>query len=194
MKQKNLILDKLWRNPVIDDILSNITNNHPLMSDLKSELFLILLNQPETKIIQAEQNKWLVYLAINIIKKMWNSKSSPFYVKYKKNKDTLELNDTNLADDEDFNYNDIETIINIVMTFPFVERELFFMRYKIGKYDRYFGELRDVDCKKPVSSFRNIEKKLRIDGDKPISIDHNTIQVYHSRTIEKIKKIMKKYD
>jgi hypothetical protein len=65
------------------------------------------------------------------------------------------------------------------------------MRWKIGKYDKHFGELRDTECKKDIYSYRKIEKKLSIktsDGEKYISIDHNTIHKYHQIVIEKIKK------
>jgi len=188
MKERNHILDSLFRDPMLNEILHNITGGHHLMPDLKTELFLILLELDEKKLIIAYEGKWLLYLCINIIKKMWNSKTSPFFKKYKKIMSSEDIqNWLKINDIEDFDLETFDLVIDIVNKLPFVEKELFYMRYKIGKYDRYFGERRDEECKKPVSSFRKMEKKLSINE---VSIDHNTIQVYHKKTINKIKKIL----
>lgn len=192
--KKDLILDKLFRSSIINDMIWNITYGHPLGEELKMELFLILMEMPEAKIVAAEKNHWLNYLCINIIKKQWSSKSSPFYKKFKKfsqNRD--EMGD--VADElDDFDYELFDRIIQIVETkLPMVERELFLMRYKVGKYDRWFGKLGDKDCSRPTYSYRKIEKKLAIqtiDSDKPITIDHSTIEKYHKKSIMRIKKIL----
>jgi hypothetical protein len=81
---KNLILEALFNNPIIDDMIWNITGGHPLKDDLKSELFLILMEMSETKIILAWEGKWLNYLCVNILTKQWKSGTSPFHKKFKK--------------------------------------------------------------------------------------------------------------
>jgi hypothetical protein len=190
---KNLILDKLFRSNLIDDILWNITGGHYLKEDLKSELFLILMEMSDQKIIAAHKNNWINYLCINILLKQWKSKKSAFYKKYKKY-EGVELKWDIMDENDIFDYELLDKVLDIVENkLPFVEKELFMMRYKIGKYDKWLGELRDKDCQKPVYSYRKIEKKLAIDtvnSKKPITIDHSTVEKYHRRSIERIKKIL----
>lgn len=182
---------------MIDDMLWNITGGHYLKEDLKSELFLILMEMPDNKIISAWNNNWLNYLCVNILVKQWKSKNSPFYKKYKKDAG-VELKIDIIDELDEFNYDLLDKVLDIVMNkLPLVEKELFMMRYKIGKYDRWLGEWRDKECNKPVYSYRKIEKRLGIDnigGKKPITIDHSTVEKYHRRSIERIKKLLKGYD
>lgn len=188
---KNDILDGLWRNPFIDEVIRNITGGHPLSNELRSELFLILLEMPEAKIKTAHQAKWINYLVINIIKKMWNSKTSPFYLKWKKREAGEITSDIALEDGDVFPEDLLTEVMKVVDTLPFVEKELFLMRYKIGKYDRWLGDLRDSECKKPIYSYRKIELRLQIGG---VKIDHSTIEVYHKKTIKKIRKELKDFN
>jgi hypothetical protein len=192
---KSLILDKLFREPLIDDMIWNITGGNPLREDLKSELFLILMEMPDVKIVSAWEGKWLNYLCVNILTKQWKSSTSPFYKKFRKEKTNEEFIDI-IEIEGGIDWEMIEKILEIAQKhLPFVEKELFMMRYKIGKYDRWFGELRDKDCQKPVYSYRKIEKKLAIGSSgKPITIDHSTVEVYHKRSIEKIRKILNKIE
>lgn len=185
---KNLILDNLWRSSLIDDMIWNITNGHHLKDDLKTELFIILCEMPDSKIINAYKGKWLNYLCVNIITKQWKSKTSPFYKKYKKDWN-LEGN-FDIADElDEFPYDLLEEVMKIIEQLPFVEKELFMMRYKIGKYDRWLGELRDTNCKKSISSFKKVELKLAINT---ITISHSTVEKYHRKVIEKIRKQLSK--
>lgn len=188
---KNEIITELWKNPFIDEVIFNITGGHNLSNELRSELFVILIEMPDIKIKTAHSGKWLNYLAINILKKMWNSKTSPFYNKWKKRVGDEIQFDISQSDDEPFPEEILEQVLVVVDGLPFVERELFMMRYKIGKYDRWLGELRDTNCKKPIYSYRKIESKLQIGG---VKIDHSTIEVYHKKTINKIKRELKDFN
>ena len=179
------ILTNLWKSGMVDEIILNITKNNPLAEDLKSELFLILLEMPESKIQSAYNGKWLTYLVVNVIKKMWNSNTSPFYKKWRKQLPNWS------ADETPFPENLIGDIIKAVEVLPLVERELFMMRYKIGKYDRWLGDWRDMKCKKSISSFRSIENKLQIGG---LKIDHSTVGVYHKKTITHLRNIFREDD
>lgn len=192
---KNLILDNLFRDPLIDDMIWNITGGHELKDDLKSELFLILMEMSDSKIVGAWEGKWLNYLCVNILTKQWRSNTSPFYKKYRKSRTNEEFVD--IIDEEGgVDWDLVGKVVNIIENeLNFVERELFMMRYKIGKYDKWFGELRDKDCQKTIYSYRKIEKKLSIENKsgKAITIDHSTVEVYHKKSIQKIKKLLKKY-
>jgi hypothetical protein len=181
---------------MIDEFVWNITSGNDLRHDLKAELFLILMEMSEAKIIKAHKDGWLHYLCINILKKQWKSKTSPFFKKFRNNK-TNEIVGDVVEDLDFFDYELLDKILEIVEKLPFVERELFKMRYKIGKYDRWFGEWRDESCKKAVYPYRKIEKKLAItdiNGNGVITIDHSTVEKYHKKSIVKIKKILDKND
>lgn len=188
---KHKIIEDLFRNPIIDDMIWNITGGHHLKEELKSELFSILLEMPETKIIQSYEGKWLTYLCVNILSKQWKSSTSPFHKKFKKFKWEDIGIDNIPEEDSRLDLETLEKVLDIVDRLPLVERELFKMRWKIDKYDKHFGELRDPNCQKDIYSYRKIEKKLAIEtegGKKYISIDHNTIHKYHQSVIDKIKK------
>lgn len=186
---KNDILCELWTSPHIDDIIENITGGHHLTADLKSELFLILSEMSEVKIVSAWTGKWMNYLIINIIMKQWRSSTSPFHKKYRP--PHSEVGVSEVEEEGDIDWNLIEEVMKEIEKLPLVERELIKMRYKLGVWNKTDGQLRDTECKKTIYSYRKMEKRLRI-GE--ITIDHNTIQKYHNKSIEKIKKNIDKND
>jgi len=164
----------------------------------------------EDKIIKAQENNYLIYLCINILKKQYHSSTSPFHKKFRKEKfdemiidddqdDNMIDKDVQLAFDEISDREEMEELLNKVKwivdnKLDVIDRELFKLYYKWDKYDRWMGELRDITCDKETSSYRKIEKKLAIttitsDGsNKKISIGRSTIALSHQRSIEKIKK------
>ena len=76
-----------------------------------------------------------------------------------------------------------------------IDRELFKMYFKIGRYDRWLGDLRDTTCQKPVSSLRKISKKLEIislEGRK-VSISKDTIKLSLDRSMMIIRKQLVEY-
>jgi len=185
---KREILQDLFQWEGIDDIIRNITSGHQLGDDLKQELFLTMLEMPELKIQTAFKDKWLNYLAINILTKMWKSTTSPFYKKWRFPIDELNENFNILDDDGEMTEEIWNKIKLAIDKLPFVQKELIKMRYKIDEYDKNNGDKRDNFCKKSIYSYRKMEQKLKV-GD--ISIDHNTIQKYHWKAISKLKKSYK---
>lgn len=179
----------------MNDLVWTITSGHELKDDLKSELFLILCEMSEVRIQKAYNNHYLHYLCVNIVKKQYHSKSSPFHKKWRKGKSDEELPD---IISEDFSQDNSVLIIEKIVWFvenklDLVDRELFKLYYKIGDYDRYFGKLRDKTCNKPVSSLRKVEKKLaitNIDGGY-ISIGYDTIRLSLNRSLMRIKHYLK---
>ncbi len=203
---KNEILTILYKDPLLDDIIFKITNSpngRLLREDLKSELFLILAEMPEARIKTSWANNYLIYMCINILKKQYHSGTSPFYKKWRKemNSDFLVIDEI-CADkviDPEISFEDLEILEKIKWIvdnkLDLVDRELFKLYYKWDRYDRWLGDLKDVNCEKEMSSYRKIEKKLTItplDGEKKISISRNTIAISHQRSIEKIKRWLKK--
>jgi hypothetical protein len=74
-----------------------------------------------------------------------------------------------------------------------VDRELFKIYYKIGRYDRWLGDLRDMNCKKSISSLRKVENKLAITTieGKKITIGYDTIRLSLNRSLMRIKYYLK---
>lgn len=191
---KNEILDRLYRSEFIEDLLSNITSDHPLKEDLKQHLFLILSEMREDRIIEAYKKRYINYLCINILKKQYHSSNSKFHKYWRKDKS--QPLDFDVKFERDFRYSEdekkIKKIKQIVDTkLNVTDRELFKMYFKFDDYDRYFGKLRDVKCDRPISSTRKIENKLelkRLPGSKKISIDHSTIALSIKNSLSLIKK------
>ena len=191
---KNDIIEELWKSSFLDDVIHKITSGHRLKDDLKSELFLILCEMKDKKIIQAWKNNWIYYLCINILKKQYHSNTSPFHMKWRKGWNNLD-DEYDISDEnEETNYDLISKIEWIVEhKLDLVDRELFKLYYKMDRYDRWLGDLRDKNCQKPTSSYRKIEKKLRLKGDPKITISRSTISLSHQRSLMIIKSELKKY-
>lgn len=191
---KNDILAELYDSNFMNDLIYTITSGHELKDDLKAELFLILCEMNELRIQKAYNNNYLHYLCVNIVKKQYHSKSSPFHTKWRKGRSDdaipeIIVEELTIAE---------EVVIEKVVWFvenklDLVDRELFKLYYKIGDYDRYFGKLRDKTCDKPISSLRKVEKKLaitNIDGGY-ISIGYDTIRLSLNRSLMRIKHYLK---
>lgn len=203
MKQltKDQIIQELYTSEIIEEVLSNITKGNALKEDLRGELFLILCEMNAERIKKAYNEKYLLYMCINILKKQYNSSTSPFHSKYRKNK-TNELDGLDVViDDESYEDEHAKEVIiltevnKFLDTLGVVDRELFKIYYKMDDYDRWNGEKRDTTCKKNISSTRKIERKLAlqsIDGQKRVTIDHSTIANSLKKTLEDLTKHLKK--
>lgn len=162
MQYKDIITE-LYESPFLNETLYRLTSNNDLKDDLKQELMLILLQQPD-KVEKAYREKWLKYLVINIIKKQFWSNTSPFFNKYRKLKSIdphdIVLHDSPKEDPQVV----IDTIFDIVDNDPEItwfQRELFKMYFKLDRYDTHFGELRDIFCDKDLSTYRRMEQLLQ---------------------------------
>jgi len=206
---KDDILVQLYKSDFIKDLIWTITSGNQLKEDLKSELFLILFEMDDRRILRAYNNNYLHYLCVNILKKQYHSKTSPFHKKFRwggKVKDTEPF----YQSESEWKYNSPLEIEPDTYVFPeelmekiiwfvdnkldLVDRELFKIYYKIGRYDRWLGDLRDTNCKKPISSLRKIENKLAITTieGKKISIGYDTIGLSLKRSLMRIKYYLKK--
>lgn len=204
MLSKNEILTELFKSRFINDLIYKITSGHQLSEDLKSELFLILVEMNEVQIKRAHSQNYLNYLCVNILKKQFHSSTSPFHKKFRKNSASqvpIYNEDDQLADlvDSD-DINETEDLLNkiewiVENKLELIDRELFKLYYKMGRYNRIDGDLKDVNCDKAISSYRKIEKKLAIttlDKAGHISICRSTIALSHKRSMAKIKKWLNK--
>jgi len=80
---KPLILEQVVRDGKFLKICQKITHNNELYKDLFQECILILLEQPEQKIVELHSKDELKPFFIRIVQNNYNSKTSPFFKKYK---------------------------------------------------------------------------------------------------------------
>ena len=189
---KNEIITQLYNSPFIDDVVRKLTSGNQLAEDLKAELFLILCEMPDKKIVKAHKEKWINYMCINILKKQYHSSSSPFHTKWRKGMGSEEIGD--MIQEEERNWDVITKIEWIVDNkLDLVDRELFKLYYKMDRYDRWLGDLKDKSCQKPTSSYRKMQEKLALRGEPKITISRSTISLSHQRAIMIIKRELEKY-
>jgi hypothetical protein len=162
---RNEIIETLYRSAFIDDVIQNITSGHRLN-----------------------------YLCINILKKQYHSSTSPFHNKWRKHSASNEIGDIKQEEEPENNRDIIIKIEHIVDTkLDIVDRELFKIYYKMDRYDRWIGDLRDTRCEKITSSYRKMERKLSLKGEPKITISRSTISLSHQRSIMIIKKELERY-
>lgn len=197
-EKKDEIISELWNSKFIDELIITLTSGHQLKDDLKSELFVILCEMDEAKIIRAHNNNYLNYLCVNILKKQYHSKTSPFHKNWRKGKETYSYELIDIIEEIDQKMLDEYEILEKIYWFvdnklDLVDRELFKLYYKIGRYDRWTGDLRDMSCEKATSSLRKVERKLAITTveGKKISIGYDTIRISLNRSIMRIKYFLK---
>lgn len=199
MIEKDKIITDLYSSKEIDDIINNITKGDTLAQDLKSELFYILCSMSYDKLKAAKDGGYLIYLCINILKKQYNSSTSPFHKKYRNYNHNLEYNEEiqneSLTDvNLDFENMVLSEVNKVLETLNYIDRELFKIYYKMDEYDRWIGSKRDTNCEKNISSTRKIERKLAIQslkGQKKLTIDHSTIALSLKNTLNIIKEHFK---
>lgn len=195
---KNEILTELYLDENFNNIINKITSNNSLKEDLIQDLFLILSEKDDSFIIDAYNNKYLIYYCIRILKNQYHSSNSPFHKKHRKHQHS-EINNIEI-ENEEYDLiidNNIEIILHIIESkLDYVDRELIKMYYKLGEYNLYDGEKRDDSCTNTISSLRKIHKKLALiseDGYK-ISVSIQTISNSINRSKMIIKNNLKKYD
>lgn len=84
---KNEIIERIAKEKMIEEIINNLAIGETKfnLDDLKQDVYLALLNKDEDKIIQLYINKQLKFYIVRMIINQLFSKTSPYYLKYKKN-------------------------------------------------------------------------------------------------------------
>lgn len=80
----NTILIELYKEHTVKDLIRNMQVAEQDADDLEQEIYTILLEYDSNKIIEMYKNKQLKYFIVGVIQRQYNSKTSPFYKKYKK--------------------------------------------------------------------------------------------------------------
>lgn len=80
------IVEELARNKLIEELVNNIAPaDESYKEDLVQDLYIELLNKPPDNIINLYQANKLKYFIVRMVMNNINSKTSPFYYRYKKN-------------------------------------------------------------------------------------------------------------
>jgi hypothetical protein len=96
------ILTECYEDGIIRGILDNMKIPSTYIDDLEQEVYMILLEYDKDKIVELYERKQLKYFIVGIITRQYNSKTSPFYKKYKKYYQYIDGNYVNNEDvDED---------------------------------------------------------------------------------------------
>lgn len=80
----NRIIVELYQESTVKNIIRNMQVAEQDADDLEQEIYTILLEYDSNKIIEMYKNKQLKYFIVGVIQRQYNSKTSPFYKKYKK--------------------------------------------------------------------------------------------------------------
>lgn len=82
MATKNEIITALYESREFNECIGKMEPDH-LQDDLRSEVMLILLETPEEKIKQLHERNELKFYTVRVILNLIQSKSSPFYKKFR---------------------------------------------------------------------------------------------------------------
>lgn len=80
----NYIVEELCNEGVIEELCTNMGVNPLYKDDLVQEIYMILLEYREDKIVEMYEKKQLKFFIVRIIQNQYNSCNSPFFKKYKK--------------------------------------------------------------------------------------------------------------
>lgn len=101
------ILIELEEENVLREMCTNMNVNPNDMDDFVQELYVILLEYNQDKIVELYNKKQLKYFIVGIIQRQYHSKTSPFYKKYKKYYSIVDGNQINKQEIND-DIDDIE--------------------------------------------------------------------------------------
>lgn len=97
------IINELERNNTIRELCENMRVSSADIDDLAQEIYLILLEYDNEKVINMYNNKQLKFFLVGIIQRQYHSVTSPYYKKYKKYYSLIDantINNSELNDDD----------------------------------------------------------------------------------------------
>lgn len=171
---KNEIIEELYRENRFDQLLKNIIKEQlNYFDDLKSELFVFLLEMQEDKLQQLYNNKQLDFYITRVIINWFNSNTSPFYCRYRKFESKLNLNIT-----EEY-INNIPAIQD-----KSLEELLQFLEQEIEQL-QYSNNITEV------TDYKILKKWLELGKIKEVSQYFNINTNYISKRLTKTKELLK---
>jgi len=180
--RKHKIITELYNDSELNSGLNKICPDVRYRDDLKQELFLILTEMDEEKLIKMYDDNYIIGWIFRTLKNQYHSKSSPFYTKYKKNMIFI---------DTDF---DIKEVDNLLEDFELVEEIDKILDTRIRWFEShlfrsYYLNTIDIDSGellKPMS-LRKIEEMHKLGS---LKIDHVSVHLKVKDTLIKVVKIL----
>lgn len=80
----NDIVEEIYKTNLLTELCENIGVTKNDMDDFLQEIYLILLEYDEEKLIEIYNKNQLKFFMVRIIQNQYHSKNSPFYMKYKR--------------------------------------------------------------------------------------------------------------
>jgi hypothetical protein len=105
----NDVIEELYSNGVVREIIDNIGVRSDAADDLEQEIYMILLEYDQDKIMGMYEKGQLKFFIVRIVNNQWFSKTSPFYKKYKKYYSLIDegsVNSDDVCDDYDYQFED----------------------------------------------------------------------------------------
>ena len=160
MIDKNSIVSELYSSREFCDCINKMEPAH-LRDDLKSEIILILMETEESKLIGLHQRNELKYFTVRIILNQIQSKSSPFYKKFRI--PVVELN--GYEKEDDYNHFDREikesledVALDEINNLHWYNAELLRLYVQLGNF-RAIEKLTKIPF---ISCYKNIKHSLKI--------------------------------
>lgn len=154
------ILTDLFKSPEVNECIGKMNPPH-LREDLKAELFAVLCELPEEKIVGLAERNELRFFCVRIILNMIQSNTSPFFKKFRTVTEDL---DPRFHDEEQEDAHEMEILFEtrlkdverVLNTFHWYDTELF--RIYVRE-----GSIRKVEAlvNIPRASIHNTIKKVR---------------------------------
>lgn len=97
----NRIVTEIYESGILRELCENIRVSSNDMDDFLQEMYMVLLEYNPEKIVEMYEKKQLKFFMVRIIQNQYNSKTSPFYRKYKKYYKYIDGNYINDENNED---------------------------------------------------------------------------------------------
>lgn len=107
------VYELVLKDPVYESILIKFMDNNPQIDDFRQHLWLILLELPDDKVVDAWNGNWFKYLYVRIITNQIKSNTSPWHVGYRKH-DLPLLDEYNYMSEEDAFEKDKEIYLELM--------------------------------------------------------------------------------
>lgn len=108
MDRKNNIIEALAKEKTVETLCTNMGVEQAYLDDLIQEIYLILLEYNEDKLIKMYERKQLKFFIVRIIMNQYFSKNSPFYKKYKMYDQRQDYNKEIETEEDEFDTEDRE--------------------------------------------------------------------------------------
>jgi len=155
---KNEIIEKLYQDA---DIKNAISKMHPveLQDDLKQEIFLVICEMPEEKLIQINERKELKFLIVRIMLNMIKSDRSTFYNKFRKQYEPISEN-FDLQDNKT-NHSQLNQVHIYVNELHWYEKELFNLYTNNGKNAIKLSKETKIPYRSLINTINKVKKILK---------------------------------